>query len=45
MDKKKSLQMALMVSDIAEGAGALLESIKLIASGLDDVSNIYSTSD
>jgi hypothetical protein len=48
MDKEKALQMALMISDIAEGAGALVDSIKLIASGLDDVANIlreYATSD
>ena len=48
MDKKKALQMALIISDIAEGAGALVDSIKLIASGLDDVANIlreYATSD
>jgi len=48
MDKEKALQMALMISDIAEGAEALLDSIKLIASGLDDVANIireYATSD
>lgn len=48
MDKEKVLQIALMISDIAEGAGALVDSIKLIASGLDDVANIlreYATSD
>ncbi len=48
MDKEKALQMALMISDIAEGAEALLDSIKLIASGLDDVANMlreYATSD
>lgn len=48
MDKEKALQLALIISDIAEGAGALVESLKLIASGLDDVANIirdYATSE
>lgn len=48
MDKEKALQLALIISDIAEGAGTLVDSIKLIASGLDDVANIlreYATSD
>ena len=48
MDKEKLLQLALIISDIAEGAGALVESFKLIASGLDDVANIirdYATSE
>lgn len=40
MDKEKALQMALMISDIAEGAGTLVDSIKLIASTLDDVANM-----
>lgn len=47
MDKEKALQMALIISDIAEGTVALLDSIKLIASGLDDVANMlreYATS-
>ena len=48
MDKEKALQLALIISDIAEGAGALAESLKLITSGLDDVANIirdYATSE
>ena len=47
MDKEKALQLALIISDIAEGAGALVESLKLITSGLDDVANMirdYATS-
>ncbi len=40
MDKEKALQLALIITDIAEGAGSLVESLKLIASGLDDVANI-----
>ena len=40
MDKEKALEMALILSDIAEGAGALADSIKLIVSGLDDVANM-----
>ena len=48
MDKEKALQLALIISDIAEGAVAMVDSIKLIASALDDVANIlreYATSD
>lgn len=48
MDKEKALQLALIISDIAEGAVAMVESLKLISSGLDDVANIirdYATSE
>ena len=48
MEKEQALQLALTISDIAEGAEALLESIKLISSSLDDVANLlreYATSD
>ena len=48
MDKEQILQLALMISDIAEGSGALLDAVKLISSGLDDVANVlreYAVSD
>ena len=48
MEKDKVLQLALMLSDIAEGAGNLMESIKLISSAIDDVADMlraYATSE
>ena len=48
MDKEKILQIALMLADVAEGAGAMLDSIKLIATSIDDVADMlreYATSE
>ena len=48
MDKEKALQMALILSDIAEGCGTMLDSIKLIESGLEDMAEMlreYATSE
>ena len=41
MDKDKMMQLALMLSDISEGIGLMLDALKLTASGLDDVANTF----
>lgn len=48
MDKEKVLQLALMLSDIAEGANNLIEAVKLISTAIDDVADMlreYATSE
>lgn len=40
MDNEKKMQFVLTLSDIAEGLGTVIESLKLIANGLDDVANL-----
>ena len=40
MDDEKKMQFVLTLSDIAEGLGTVMESLKLIANGLDDVANL-----
>lgn len=41
MDKDKMMQLALMLSDISEGIGLMLDALKLTANGLDDVANTF----
>ena len=40
MDNEKKMQFVLTLSDFAEGLGTVIESLKLIANGLDDVANL-----
>lgn len=39
VDKEKVLHLALLLSDVAEGAGLLLDALKLVESSLDDIAN------
>lgn len=41
MNNEKMMQLALMLSDISEGIGLMLDALKLTASGLDDVANTF----
>ena len=40
MDNDKKMNLVLLLSDIAEGIGTMIEAMKLTASGLDDVANL-----
>lgn len=40
MDNEKKMQLVLTLSDIAEGLGTIVEALKLVSNGLDDVSNL-----
>lgn len=40
MDNENKMQFVLTLSDIAEGFGTMIDALKLIANGLDDVANL-----
>ena len=40
MDNDKKMLYVLTLSDIAEGLGTIIEALKLISNGLDDVANL-----
>ena len=40
MENDKKMLYALTLSDIAEGLGTIIEALKLISNGLDDVANL-----
>lgn len=40
MSNDKKMQLVLTLSDIAEGLGTIVEALKLVSNGLDDVSNL-----
>lgn len=40
MENDKKMTLVLTLSDIAEGINSTIESLKLIANGLDDVANL-----
>ena len=40
MDNEKKMQLVLTLSDIAEGLGTIVEALKLVSNGLDDVANL-----
>lgn len=40
MSNEKKMQLVLTLSDIAEGLGTIIEALKLVSNGLDDVANL-----
>lgn len=40
MDDNRKMQFALILSDIAEGIGGLMDNLKLMSNALDDVANM-----
>ena len=40
MSNDKKMQLVLTLSDIAEGLGTIIEALKLVTNGLDDVANL-----
>ena len=40
MSNDKKMQLVLTLSDIAEGLGTIIEALKLVSNGLDDVANL-----
>ena len=40
MENDKKMVFVLTLSDIAEGLGTIVEALKLISNGLDDVANL-----